>query len=94
MEDSNESPKYYTQNNENIITIPLPSYGYGATRRSRFAFDRITAAQARTNTADQLRQVPEPEAPQDPLPPQQHDFDNEEKDIFQIEYAPSANDCA
>ena len=36
------------------ITIPLPTYGYGATRRSRFAFGRISAAQARTNTANQL----------------------------------------
>ena len=36
------------------ITIPRPTYGYGATRRSRFAFGRITASQARTNTANQL----------------------------------------
>ena len=34
------------------IQIPLPSYGYGATRRSRFAFGRITTAQARANTAE------------------------------------------
>ena len=34
--------------------IPLPSYGYGAVPRSRFAFGRITATQARTNTANQL----------------------------------------
>ena len=31
------------------IYIPAPTYGYGATRRSRFAFGRITAAQNRTN---------------------------------------------
>ena len=33
------------------IQIPLPSYGYGAIRRSRFAFGRTTTAQARANTA-------------------------------------------
>ena len=42
------------------ITIPLPSYSYGAVRRSRFAFGRITPLQARKNTALQFRNEQEP----------------------------------
>ena len=41
------------------IHIPKPSYGYGSTLRSKFAFGKVTNSQARKNTADQNRDIEE-----------------------------------
>ncbi len=41
----------YTTNRD-AIQIPLPTYRYGAIRRERFAFGRITQSQARKSTAN------------------------------------------
>ena len=78
------------------IQIPIPSYGYGATRRSRFAFGRITTLQARTNTARHFR----PSTPEENL---EENDDNpytnvepepEEEDLFINEEVPDKDDCA
>ena len=83
------------------IRIPLPTYTYGATRRSRFAFGRITATQARTNTAAQLRtetntQLTTEQTIQNHLNDTESNpqTENEEADIFLNDENPTANECA
>ena len=88
------------------ITIPLPTYGYGAIRRARFAFGRITQAQARTNTANQFRQQlsvdttnqEEPEPEEDLADTETHfpedTEEEEEENIFLNDVVPTTNECA
>jgi hypothetical protein len=84
------------------VQIPLPSYGQGATRRSRFAFGRITQQQARRNTALQLRtetneNLLNPEEPPEEVdnePPQVAEEELFEEDFFQEDELPSKDDCA
>ena len=83
------------------IRIPLPSYGYGSTRRARFAFGRITPTQARTNTANQFRtqdesietSIAEEEPPEEPETAEPYN-EPEEEDIFAGDENPTANDRA
>ena len=93
---SNKNVPGLITRNPNEIIIPLPSYSYGASRRAIFAFGRITAPQARTNTAEHVRQIM-PDTAQDPWDTveetsettdqhfQEHTFQNDEN--------PNANDC-
>ena len=83
------------------IRIPLPSYGYGSTRRARFAFGSITPTQARTNTANPFRT--QDESIETPIaeeePPEELEFAEpfeqpEEEDIFAGDENPTANYCA
>ena len=83
-------PTQQAPTNPNEIRIPLPVYQYGACRRARFAFGRITASQARTNTAEHFRmQNPDPGPTTEET---ERDF--EEEDIFHHEDIPDSNDCA
>ena len=50
---------FLTQNSDHILLQFRFQVVYGAIRRSRFAFGRIAATQARKNTANQLRDEPE-----------------------------------
>ena len=86
-----------TPTNPDEIRIPLPSYSYGACRRARFAFGRISASQARTNTAEHIRQNT-PDVVQDPwedmVPePEIHEQELEE-DISRNEEILDLNYCA
>jgi len=75
------------------IQIPIPSYGYGATRRSRFAFGRITANQARTNTAKHYKpNTLEEEHPNEDT--FQEHTEPEEEYFFINDEEPNTNDCA
>ena len=91
-----------TQNRDHIA-IPTPSYSYGAVRRSRFAFGRITSSQARRNTALQFRTEPvttpiEPEVQAEDMLEQFPDIVEEEEqseeDLFQFDENPNQEDCA
>ena len=97
-----------TENRDEII-IPLPTYGYGATRRSKFAFGRITAAQARTNTqienatttTDTTIQDNDHEEPNIEYPELEEEtetivqeMEEFEEDPFQFDEDPSKENCA
>ena len=91
-----------TQNRDHIA-IPTPSYSYGAVRRSRFAFGRITPSQARRNTALQFRTEPlitptEPEVQAEVMLEQFPDIleeeEQSEEDLFQFDENPNQEDCA
>ena len=74
---------------EEAIRIPLPSYTYGAVRRQRFAFGRITSAQAKANTMLQRR----------PEETEENNFtlteqEEEEENTFLAQEPPSMSDCA
>ena len=85
------------------IRIPIPSYKYGACRRDRFAFGRVTTAQARTNTAEYFRSLEKDKHVQldtnlDNPEPQEENLDTgpewEEEDPFQNNDLPNLSDCA
>ena len=69
--------------------MPLPNYKYGAVRRERFAFGKVTQAQARRNTATFIKQQI---AVDTPVP--DTSLEEEEENAFLFEEAPSMNDCA
>ena len=78
---------------EDIIRIPLPSYSYGASRRARFVFDRITPAQAKANIMIQRRT--HEDTAEEPWPElQQFEDSEEEQHFFLTQDIPDINDCA
>ena len=77
------------------IQIPVPTNIYRAVRRSRFAFDRITPAQARTNTAEHERHLMRTTIEATELHPSEPaQQEQEEANIFLDEDNPNINDCA
>ncbi len=74
---------------EDTIKIPLPVYKYGAARRERFAFGRITSAHARANTMKQRKAEEEREAENQPAYQEEA-----EEDFFLDQDTPSKDDCA
>ncbi len=72
------------QNREHI-QIPIPSYGYGAVRRGRFAFGRISPLQTRKNTAYQLRNEFVENLNEIEEPPEE-DFPVAEEEIFEEDF--------
>ena len=78
--------------NREQIQIPIPSYSYGAIRRERFAFGRITNAQAKANTMRQ-RASYENEA-KEPNATEQFAEQEEEDNFFLAQEPPSMSDCA
>jgi len=74
---------------EEAIRIPLPSYSYGAVRRQRFAFGRITSAQAKANTM--LQREPEEKEEMNFTFTEQEE---EEENTFLSQEPPSMSDCA
>ena len=79
---------------EDIIRITLPKYSYGADRRARFAFGRITSAQARANTM--IQRNAQIETTTKALETRELPFEEieEEENIFFAEEEPNRNDCA
>ena len=100
-------PKRFAQRptftpHQDMIQIPRPSYGYGSTFRSRFAFGRVTKAQARTHTANQNRDteaenhtdIEEPPPAEEAEPELEMTEEPEEEDPFQNDEQPNKDDCA
>ena len=80
-----------TTHKEDTIRIPLPSYSYGAARRARFAFGRITPALARANTMTQRKAE---EKTQEKQRAENQPAELEEEDFFLDQDSPSKDDCA
>ena len=86
---------------QDTIQIPRPSYGYGSTFRSRFAFGRVTKEQARIHTANQNRNTEiETQTERDEPPPAEEAepttemTEEQEEDPFQNDEQPNKDDCA
>ena len=93
-------PKQFAQRptltpHQDTIHIPRPSYGYGSTFRSRFAFGKVTNKQARKHTAEQTRYI-EHENPTsvEETPIENPDEQPEEEDPFQDDRLPNQDECA
>ena len=78
---------------EEAIRIPLPSYSYGAVRRQRFAFGRITTAQAKANTMIQRKSF-EKEEKEPNTTENFTEQEAEEENFFLAQEPPSMSDCA
>ena len=87
-------PTFIRQKDE--IHIPKPSYGYGSTFRSRFAFGKVTNKQARIHTAKNITRHTEHENPTDveEIPTENPDEQPEEEDPFQDDRIPNQDECA
>ena len=92
---NNERQRANSKDKEETIRIPLPNYSYGAERRARFAFGRITSAQARANTMVQRRaQEDAVQELEEPEPLTDEPDHPEEENIFLDDEMPDMSDCA